>query len=225
MSLSIRRASFQTGVLPLPARRGLMVLIIGGHAGLLWMVLQIVPPSLAGSDLPPMTVRLVQATPPAGSSGITIPLPEDTPPPVWRPALESMIAAPATSLPPPVFPIAAHSPPPPSSLARETAPAATSPGLRTVTEAEITYVRMADPVYPEAARRAGHSGNTLVKVLIDSAGVPAEVFLEQSSSHPLLDAEALRAVRAALFRPYLEDGLPRPVWILVPVSFVLLRQR
>jgi protein TonB len=61
----------------------------------------------------------------------------------------------------------------------------------------------------------------LVRVEIDAAGLPRQVELQRSSGSPRLDDAALAAVRAARFRPYTEDGVPRAVWSTVPIVFEL----
>ncbi len=60
-----------------------------------------------------------------------------------------------------------------------------------------------------------------MRVLVDRTGRPSQVTLAQSSGHPALDESALSAVRAALLRPYSENGVAQPVWVLVPIDFVL----
>ena len=61
----------------------------------------------------------------------------------------------------------------------------------------------------------------MVRLLIDIDGRPTQVALHKSSSHALLDDEALSAVRKARFRPYVEGGVAQPVWVLIPINFVL----
>ena len=58
-------------------------------------------------------------------------------------------------------------------------------------------------------------------IALDAAGRPSQVMLQASSGHPALDEAAISAVRAAQFRPYSDGGAPQPVWVLVPINFVL----
>jgi TonB family protein len=51
------------------------------------------------------------------------------------------------------------------------------------------------------------------------------VSLQKSSTYGALDREALRCVRAALFDPFLEDGVATPVRVVIPIHFVLLREK
>ena len=74
---------------------------------------------------------------------------------------------------------------------------------------------------PASSRRAGEKGTVTLKVLIDATGRPAEVTLQASSGFPALDQSAVSAVRAARFRPYAEGGVAQPVWVLIPINFVL----
>jgi protein TonB len=54
----------------------------------------------------------------------------------------------------------------------------------------------------------------VLRVRVGIDGRPKAVEIAGSSGHPRLDEAALRAVREARFRPYLEDGRPREA--LVP---------
>ena len=60
-----------------------------------------------------------------------------------------------------------------------------------------------------------------MRVLIDESGDPLRLELQQSSGFSRLDDSAVAAIRAARFRPYTEDGKPRPVWVLIPIVFDL----
>ena len=59
----------------------------------------------------------------------------------------------------------------------------------------------------------------LVRVLIDVAGLPRQLLVQESSGFARLDTSALTAVRATRFKPYTEAGVPQPVWVLVPIVF------
>ncbi len=167
----------------------------------------------------------------------------DLPPPVF------LVLAPASVAPPRVEPLPPRPEPPKPAAAkvpqppRETAPPPKPPApaavealkpappsdtrsmLKTVTEADIRYRMPPRPVYPFYAKRAQEFGSAIVNVLIDISGRPEEVTLEKSSTHGALDREALRAVRDALFEPFVEDGVPRPVRVSIPVHFILVHER
>jgi protein TonB len=117
-------------------------------------------------------------------------------------------------------------PPLPSTAQHEqvAAPAVPPPrytGPKTVTVSQITYIDPPKPFYPLRARAAREWGTAVVRVLIDEAGNPSEVKLDMSSTHAMLDEEALRCVRAARFKPYLEGAQPQRVWVVIPVHFIL----
>ena len=116
--------------------------------------------------------------------------------------------------------------PPPVASPRPAAP------LRTLTSSaapplldaqSVGYVVAPAPRYPPASRRLREEGEVLVRVLIDVDGRPADVKVQRSSGHARLDEAAIEAVRAALFRPYVNAGLPRTAYVIVPVEFALRR--
>jgi len=162
--------------------------------------------------------------------------PDDTPPPEV-PMLETMVSPPTPDLPPPEFPVEAKPPPPPPKpkpppkpRAQPAAPVDSTPqnappsvpqAPKTVSIGQVAYINPPNAIYPARSRRAGEQGRVVVRVLIDTTGRPAQVSLSQSSGHPALDESALSAVRASLLRPYSENGVPRPVWVLMPIDFVL----
>lgn len=83
------------------------------------------------------------------------------------------------------------------------------------------YERNRQPAYPPVARRRGWSGTVLLKVLVDAKGRVADLAVERSSGHRLLDRAALKAVRQWLFLPATEDGVPMAMWVSVPITFHL----
>lgn len=225
-------------------RGGLLALVIVFHVGCGWALTLIDPSPIVVGDAPPMEVRMVSAeAPPQPQPQIDIPLPQDTPPPELEPELESMIQPPPPDLPPPAFPI--HKPPPPpkpkpqvakphppkphpprealpESSPQQAAPGPAQPAApKTVGASQVSFLVRPNPVYPAHSRRNNEQGVATIRVLIDVTGRPSRVSLESSSGHPALDQSALSAVRAAQFRPYSEGGVPQPVWVLVPIKFVL----
>ncbi len=226
-------------------RGGLLALVVFFHVGIGWALTQVEPGKLVVGEAAAMEVRMVSAAQPASPQPETpplqleTPLPEDTPPPEPRPQLESMIPPPMPDLPPPVFPVDAPPPPPKpkppppkprpapaapvDTTAQAAAPSAAAP--KAVPANQIAYLDRPRLVYPARSRRDGEKGTALVLVLIDVAGRPAEVSLQKSSNFAALDAEALRAMRAARFRPYAEGGVPRAVWVVIPAVFNLMDQR
>lgn len=165
------------------------------------------------------------------------PPPDDTPPPEV-PLLETMVAPPMPDLPPPEFPVAAKPPPPPPppkppppkpraqpaapvDNAPQSAPPSVPQAPKTVSIGQVAYINPPNAIYPARSRRAGEQGRVVMRVLVDRTGRPAQVSVAQSSGHAALDEAAVSAVRATLLRPYSENGVPQPVWVLMPIDFVL----
>jgi protein TonB len=225
--------------LSLVVRRGLLALVIFFHVGIGWALTQVEPPRLIVGETAAMEVRMVAAEPSAPPQTETpqleTPPPEDTPPPEPQPQLESMIQPPLPDLPPPVFPVDTPLPPPPTPPPPKPRPAQAAPAAgppqaappaaaaapKTVPSAQVGYLVPPNPIYPPRSRRANEQGVAMVRVLIDVAGRPTQVSLQGSSGHKDLDESALNAVRAAQFRPYAEGGIAQPVWVLIPIKFVL----
>jgi periplasmic protein TonB len=83
------------------------------------------------------------------------------------------------------------------------------------------YLRAPQPRYPALARQQRQQGLVLLGVLIDAKGLPGSIEIARSSGFVLLDRAACEAVRNALFRPYLEAGVARPVQVMIPIEFSL----
>ncbi|MBI4522934.1 MAG: energy transducer TonB [Deltaproteobacteria bacterium] len=77
------------------------------------------------------------------------------------------------------------------------------------------------PRYPDAARRAGAQGVTVLKVRILENGKVGDAFVQQSAGHPDLDRSATEAVRKWRFEPARKGNEPIAVWVLLPVRFQL----
>jgi protein TonB len=77
------------------------------------------------------------------------------------------------------------------------------------------------PVYPEAARRAGAHGTSLLRILVGADGMVGQVVVDASAGHPELDRAAVEAVRQWRFEPARRGGHEIAVWIRVPVQFRL----
>lgn len=75
------------------------------------------------------------------------------------------------------------------------------------------------PRYPGAALRRGESGTVLVRVEVDTAGMPAGVALVQRSGSRDLDRAAMEAVRAWRFQPAQRNGQPIAASLVIPIDF------
>jgi protein TonB len=77
------------------------------------------------------------------------------------------------------------------------------------------------PRYPEAARKAGAQGVTLLRVKVLENGRVGEVLIEKSAGFRELDFSAAEAVKKWLFEPARRGKEPVQVWVLLPVKFEL----
>lgn len=75
--------------------------------------------------------------------------------------------------------------------------------------------------YPAAARRRGMSGTVHLDISVEPTGRIADVLVVRSSSHEMLDAAALDAVRRLRHVPFPAGVRPRPVRVRLPVVFEL----
>ena len=117
--------------------------------------------------------------------------------------------APAPSVAIPVTPV--------TNVVAQTSDGATSASPKLVSE--VAYIRAPKPKYPSAARSLRLAGTVVLRILIDERGRPAQVSVHRSSGHRVLDDAAHDAAVEALFRPYVEDGVVRQVFVLVPIEF------
>lgn len=115
-----------------------------------------------------------------------------------------------STLPPP-------SPPQPSARQQSTP---TKPAAVDLS-ALIVRVKPGQPVYPEAARRAGQQGKILMKVQFGTTGIPEMITVDQSSGYSTLDSAAIDSVKAMRIDPYVVDGKASPVTVAIPLQFIL----
>ena len=79
---------------------------------------------------------------------------------------------------------------------------------------------MAGLTYPSKARKAAIEGQVVVRAVVSAEGVVESTSVVQSV-HPLLDAEAVAAVRRARFDPAERDGRPVSAAVCAPFRFAL----
>ena len=154
-------------------------------------------------DPPPIVASLIEA--PAQR--------EETPPLYTPPPLDVVYSLPT----PQEIAIEAETitlPPPTTSVISSNTSTAVPPMIDSV-----EYVRAAPPVYPRESQRKREHGTVVLRVLVDTLGRPAQIQIERSSGHELLDTAARDAVAKFLFRPYEVDGVARPAQVLIPIGF------
>jgi len=75
-----------------------------------------------------------------------------------------------------------------------------------------------EPEYPAKEHHTGHQGTVILRVLVDSSGVPHDVSVTRSLS-PAFDESAIEAVSNWRFSPATKYGKPIPIQTSVQVDF------
>ncbi|MEN6312055.1 MAG: energy transducer TonB [Acidobacteriota bacterium] len=84
-------------------------------------------------------------------------------------------------------------------------------------------IHSVDPVYPEAAKKAGVAGVVIVELTIGDDGKVARVAVLKSV--PLLEQAVVDAVRQWAYEPLIVDGKRRPVVLTATIQFMLARDK
>jgi protein TonB len=208
-------------------RRALALAVLGLHAAAGWALLQIDPVRQAVGELAPVFVAWV--APPAVTPPPT-PLPSVAVPEPMRPrplVTAAPAPAPAAFLAPPPAPepapVVVEAPAPPALPVpvAPPAPLTTPPAPKTISITAVEYLWPPQLTYPSASRRLLEHGTVHVRVLVDSRGAPQQIHVTRSSGFARLDEAALATVRATRFKPYAEDGVALPFWVVMPLIFEL----
>lgn len=83
----------------------------------------------------------------------------------------------------------------------------------------VEYVRAPPPVYPKESARKKEYGTVILRILVDEAGRPAQIQVEQSSGYERLDAAARKAAEKFLFRPHEVNGMKQAAQVRIPIGF------
>jgi len=92
---------------------------------------------------------------------------------------------------------------------------------RAVITAPARYSDTPKPVYPDSARREGHEGRVLLRVLIDDQGEAKAVEVSRSSGSDALDQAATHAIKRWRFHPARTGDQPIESWVSIPIDFRL----
>lgn len=214
------------------------LLTVGLHAGVVALLLRMVPETSVAA-LAPITISFDNVTPEPQVQQAPAPAHPHaersvpSPSPFARPAIaasaklpmpSAVVAQAETAVPnAAAMPDVAAAPHVPvATAASEITPVAQEARPpRMVSASAVRYVRQPAPQFPAQSRRLGESGEVVLKVLVDVEGHPQQVLVQRSSGYPRLDDAAVLAMKAALFKPYLEDGRALSVWVQTPIAFHL----
>ncbi|MCC7483651.1 MAG: energy transducer TonB [Burkholderiales bacterium] len=193
------------------------------HAGAIALLLAFQPVRSALTQALPIMVRLV--TPPAPlvrePEERPRPLPVKPQPKRVEPRPEPVLLAAETLPPAPVAAPAPQTPAPPVPAPIATPPAPQAPLPIIPPSFSAAYLDNPPPSYPRMARRMGHQGKVVLRVLVNADGRPDRVELRTGSGQEVLDAAALQAVRQWKFVPARQGDTPVAAWVLVPIVFML----
>ncbi|MDQ0010709.1 protein TonB [Luteibacter jiangsuensis] len=208
--MSFARPPFPAGVHPDTVRIVAMSAAIALNAAALIAVMRPMVATISFAPLPAPSIRLIDH--PAEPKVVPPPPIDLKPLPVKR--MEPRHAVRPVQVPPPAVqavPTDDGSAP----VAPPTTPSAT-------VEATLAYVSAPAPAYPRVAKAAHMQGTVTLRVLVDETGKPAEVIVESSSGHPVLDNAARDQVLARWrFQPAQANGQPVRAWARIPVTFDL----
>lgn len=187
------------------SRGGIGVAIIGVHVVLIYGLCVWSPIRAVFNQAPleaniiDMPTEEVEATPPPPPEVVKVELP---------------------TMDPPVISIAEEPPPNAITIVKvedKAPPQPTQAAPRVVTD--VAYLEPPAPKYPPESRRSGEQGLVILRVLINEIGRAARIEIEQSSGFARLDAAARAAVERAVFKPYVENGVPRMALATIPIDF------
>jgi protein TonB len=198
------------------------------HIAGAWALMQVPPAQELVATPVPIFVSFV-SPPAAPTPPVPAPPPPpraEQPPPRVTPAVPLVTAAPTPApapfvAEPPPPPLPTPAPPAPPVAEAPPAPPAPPPAPKTIPASAVQYLVPPELDYPRTSKRLGETGRVMVRVYVDEAGAVREVQLHKSSGFSRLDDEAVRAVKRARFKPYLENGRPTPGWAFIPLTFEL----
>lgn len=139
-------------------------------------------------------------------------------PPRPEPVVEQ---APAPIEPAPAAPTRDPAPQQPVAAAPQPPAPTPNPTPKDISIRAVEYLTLPVLRYPTASRRLLEEGRVDVRVLVDVRGAPRETAIVRSSGYPRLDEAALATVRATRFKPYTENGVAMPFWVVMPLIFEL----
>lgn len=150
------------------------------------------------------------------------PRPVALPPVIAAPAEAPAPTAVSPAPPAPPMETAVATAPAPSAAQPATAPApVTAPAPLVAPSFSASYLQNPPPAYPNLARRQGHQGKVVLRVLVSAAGAAEQIEVRSSSGHTALDRAALEAVKRWRFVPARQGDQPVAAWVLVPITFTL----
>jgi protein TonB len=198
--------------------RATVAAVLAVHIGLLW-VAQSELAELPASDESGQVVMadVVSDIPKPSPVSPSKPLPQSTPTPTPSKVVSKAdtLAVNQSSQSQESAPAAAATASPSTSTGKAGSPSLVEPS------ADADYLKNPPPGYPRISRRMGEQGTVVVRVFINTQGLPEKPEIRTSSGFVRLDQAALDAVQRWRFVPGRRNGTPEPMWFNIPVRFVL----
>ncbi len=194
--------------------------VVALHVAGAWGLMQVSAVREAMRQAAPMFVNLI--APPAPPEIPVPPAPQPIqkkPPPPAQLIAAAPSPTPAAFVVPAPLPVEAPAPEVQIVAAAASAPPAAAPAPKMIPPSAVQYLEPPVLVYPRLSERNGERGRVMVRVFIDTFGMPQNVQASVSSGFPRLDEAAVSAVRKARFKPYTENGQPASGWAVVPANF------
>lgn len=187
-------------------------------SGLIHQAAQAVPKEIFASFITPEKAPEPTPAAPTPATPKTVAVvKKNITPPRPTPVVNTTPSETAISVPTPAPQPPQHEEP---AAAAPPAPPVAPPQPRTITSG-VEYLQPPDVKYPAVSKRMGEEGKSVIRVLINEKGRAERVEVQKSSGSSRLDDAAKQAVMRALFKPYMEDGKPLPVFAIVPINFQL----
>lgn len=214
----------------LPARAVKVAAVVAVHVlALSWFARQ-APTPLAVSQPRTLYASVINEPAPAPVAAPQPPAAPVTPPPPPPTPVAKPLPKPVAKAPTPRH-VAAAKPTPAPTPTPAVAAAAAAPAVaaapvpppappKTITHG-VEYLRAPEPQYPDRDREDGNEGTVVLRVLVDESGKPGHIDVLRSSGFGSLDEAGMAAARAALFKPYREEGRAMSVYVIVPLRFQL----
>lgn len=207
-------------------RRALTASVLVAHLLGAWGLLQVDSVRQAVEEAAPMMVDWIAPPQPTPAPPPPPPAPAARPTPAPRPLVAAAAAQndPAPALvapalePLPAPPALAEAPP---ALPMPAAPPAPPPAPRQIAASAIQYLVPPPLEVPLASRRLNEQGIVWVRVVVDVQGLPRQVLLHKSSGFGRLDEQALKAMRAARFKPASDHGVAFEWTAVAPLQYEL----
>lgn len=86
---------------------------------------------------------------------------------------------------------------------------------------DAAYLNNPKPAYPNMSRRLGEQGRVMLRVYVGTDGLPKEAQIHKSSGYERLDHAAETAVMRWRFSPGTRNGAVEPMWVIIPINFVM----